>query len=133
MLERITTFLIDDDLDDQEIFSYILDDASIKAECVFANDGIYALEKIKDASFSPHIIFIDINMPRMNGIDFLKELKKADHLFHVPVYMYSTSAEESVVEESKKLGAAGFIKKNTNVNLAQQEFQKIFTNHKLLD
>ncbi|WP_337042702.1 response regulator [Emticicia sp. 17c] len=130
-MPKITVFLIDDDLDDQEIFSFIMADVFAQADCVFANDGLYALEKIQDTNFSPHIIFLDINMPRMNGILFLQELKKIKRLKNVPIYMYSTSNEGSVVEECKKLGASGFVKKHINTDVAKQEFQHIIANLKL--
>src|SRR5258708_2806892 len=105
MEKKLLTFLIDDDADDQEIFLMAMKRAYPFAECVFANDGIYALEKFRtDSSFLPHIIFIDINMPRMNGIQCLLEIKKLSRLRHIPAYMYSTSAERSIVEECLQIG-----------------------------
>lgn len=130
-MQKITVFLIDDDLDDQEIFSFILSEAYPQAQCVFADDGLYALEKIQDVSFSPHVIFIDINMPRLNGLETLKELKQLERFANTPIYMYSTSDENTVVEESKKLGASGFIKKHVDTDLAKLEFQNIITKLKL--
>lgn len=130
-MQKITVFLIDDDLDDQEIFSFILSEAYPQAQCVFADDGLYALEKIQDVSFSPHVIFIDINMPRLNGLETLKELKQLERFANTPIYMYSTSDENTVVEESKKLGASGFIKKHIDTDLAKLEFQNIITKLKL--
>jgi len=97
-----------------------------KAECVFATDGIYALEKIKsNTSFIPDLIFIDINMPRMNGIQCLAEIKKIKRLQNVPAYMYSTSAEISIVEECKKLGATDFIKKHIDTKDLKQDLVRI--------
>jgi len=130
-MQKITVFLIDDDLDDQEIFSFILSEAYPQAQCVFADDGLYALEKIQDVSFSPHVIFIDINMPRLNGLETLKEFKQLERFANTPIYMYSTSDENTVVEESKKLGASGFIKKHIDTDLAKLEFQNIITKLKL--
>ena len=130
-MEKITVFLIDDDLDDQEIFSYIISDAYTQAECVFADDGVYALEKMQGVSFVPHIIFIDFNMPRMNGLEILKEIKKIKRLSDTPVYMYSTSKESAVEEACVKLGASGFIKKHIDTDIAKQEFRTIITQLKL--
>lgn len=119
-------FFIDDDLDDQEIFLLVLREISDDINCVFANDGISALAIIKaNDSFIPDWIFIDVNMPRMNGMRCLAEIKKIKHLQHVPVYMYSTSAEKSVVEESKKIGATDFIKKYVDTNDLKEELLQI--------
>jgi CheY-like chemotaxis protein len=119
-------FFIDDDLDDQEIFLLVVREISDNITCVFANDGINALEIIKaNYSFIPDWIFVDVNMPRMNGIKCLAEIKKFKHLEHVPVFIYSTSAEISVVEESKRMGAAGFIKKYIDTNDLKEELSQI--------
>ncbi|HKR05755.1 MAG TPA: response regulator [Bacteroidia bacterium] len=112
-----TVFLIDDDTDDQEIFSYAMKQADDSVNCIFADDGIHALEKIKaEENFVPDFIFIDINMPRMNGQQCLKEIKKIERLKNTPVFMYSTSADPSVIEENIQLGAAEFIVKPADVN-----------------
>src|SRR6187401_867256 len=101
-----TVFLIDDDSDDHEIFSYALEKADQSAQCICAHDGIKALEKIKsEHDFVPDYIFIDMNMPMMDGKQCLVELKKIDRLKSIPVFMYSTSAEPSVIEENLQLGA----------------------------
>lgn len=130
-MQKIIVFLIDDDLDDQEIFTFILSDAYPQVECVFADDGLYALEKLRDVSFNPNIIFVDINMPRLNGLEILEEIKKIEHLSDTPIYMYSTSKENVVVEESRRLGATGFIKKHIDTDAAKEEFQSIIAKLKL--
>lgn len=130
-MQKITVFLIDDDVDDQEIFSFILSDLYPQAECVFANDGLYALENLLDVSFNPNIIFIDINMPRLNGLEILKEIKQIKRLSQTPVYMYSTSNENAVVEQSRELGATNFIKKHIDTDVAKEEFQQIIEKLKL--
>ena len=105
----LIAFIIDDDLDDQEIFLLVIRQISDNVECIFANDGMQALNKLQtDTSFTPGLIFIDINMPRANGIQCLAEIKKIKRLQHVPVYMYSTSAEKAIVEQCKNYGATGF-------------------------
>jgi CheY-like chemotaxis protein len=130
-MEKTIVFLIDDDIDDQEIFTFILSDAYPNTECVFADDGLYALEKLQDVSFNPDIIFIDINMPRLNGLEILREIKKIRRLSATPVYMYSTSNENAMVETSMKSGATGFVKKHIDTDTAKEEFQSIIAKLKL--
>ena len=69
--------LVDDDIDDHEIFCMALENLENCYKCIFAKDGIEALEILKNEEiFIPDIIFLDLNMPRMNGIDCLYEIKK---------------------------------------------------------
>ncbi|RYZ83024.1 MAG: response regulator, partial [Proteobacteria bacterium] len=56
-------------------------------------------------------VLIDINMPKMNGIQCLPEIKKLDHLRDSKIVMYSTSSDESVKQATKQLGADGFLVK----------------------
>ncbi|MDQ3051687.1 MAG: TonB-dependent receptor plug domain-containing protein [Bacteroidota bacterium] len=118
MRKSPTIFLIDDDIDDQEIFSIALQGTNVDTNCIFANDGIIALEKLNsDITLIPDLIFIDMNMPRMNGQQCLMELKKMDRLKSVPIYMYSTSADPVSIEENKQLGAEDFILKPSDIQL----------------
>jgi CheY-like chemotaxis protein len=113
--KTLNCFLIDDDSDDQEIFCMALEEMGEDVNCIYASDGVDALNRLSDDSFTPDYIFIDMNMPRMNGNQCLKEIKKIKRLRDVPIYMYSTSADPDAVSETKLLGAAGFIVKPTSV------------------
>ena len=73
---KVQCLLIEDDLDDQELFCMAIQEIDPEIECFFANNGIDGIEKINSPSFVPDYIFIDLNMPRMNGVDCLKEVKK---------------------------------------------------------
>lgn len=106
-----TCFLIDDDVDDQEIFIMALDQLDMQFHCTVANNGNEALQKLKRESVLPDYIFLDLNMPRMNGKECLKELKKNERLQNIPVIIYTTSSSKADMEDTLKLGAAGFITK----------------------
>ena len=126
MKRTATAFLIDDDADDHEIFSFAMEKADNSVQCVFANDGVNALEKINsEKDFIPDYIFIDMNMPRMNGKQCLKELKKIERLKSTPVFMYSTSADPAEIEENLKLGATDFILKPSDVSVLTDILAKI--------
>ncbi len=107
--------LIDDDFDDQEIFSIALRAADPVGDCIFANDGEHAIRLLRNEPIHPLIIFIDINMPRMNGVDCLKEIKKMNHFAETPVYMISTAANPVIIEECKNLGAIDYIIKSPSL------------------
>ncbi|MCE3280805.1 MAG: response regulator receiver protein [Bacteroidetes bacterium] len=114
--KTLNCLLIDDDPDDQEIFCMALGDMGKEVNCTFANDGVDALKKLSENSVLPDFIFIDMNMPRMNGNECLAKIKEENHLKAIPVYMYSTSADPATVAETQRLGAAGFIVKPTSVS-----------------
>lgn len=124
MNNRITCFLIDDDKDDQEIFMLALEDMNISVSCITANDGNEALVHLtKDESFLPDFIFLDLNMPRINGKQCLAEIKKMGHLKDVPVIIYSTSSAQKDKTETEMLGATAFITKPSSIS----EFTKILS------
>ena len=111
-------FLIDDDFDDQEFFSIAVKKLNEMNECVFAKDGQFGLDMMhRDENFKPDFVFIDLNMPRMNGLECLEEIKKMDRFRNTPVYIYSTTDNPTTMEDSKKLGATGYIVKPSGLQV----------------
>jgi CheY-like chemotaxis protein len=109
-------FLIDDDFDDQEIFSLALEKVDSSFTFISANSGSEALQMLGNRQLSvPDFIFLDLNMPRMNGKECLKEIKKFEHLKDIPVVIYSTSSMRNDIAETSSLGAADFITKPFNM------------------
>jgi len=94
--------------------------------CVTAKNGLEALEKLKSTEFRPDFIFLDLNMPRMNGKQFLREwLRISDPT--IPVVIYSTSGEDRDVEETKALGAIAFIIKPPRINDLVSSLHKVLS------
>ena len=119
--------LIDDDLDDQEIFCLAAQDVDESIECICESDSIDAINKLtSDASFVPDCVFIDMNMPRMNGRQCLIEIKKMDHLKNVPIFMCSTSSDPKIIMEAKQLGAVDFIVKPSTLGEFTRMLSKVF-------
>ncbi len=109
-----TIFLIDDDQDDQFVFKDALRTVDAKIIIETAIDGIDALEKLSTSQKLPDLIFVDLNMPRMNGKKFLKEAKSRKQLKEIPVFIYSTSSSPEDRRETSELGAHSFIVKPNN-------------------
>jgi len=103
--------LIDDDEDDKEIFCIALSEVDPEIKCHTAIDAIEALELLRDPSFTPDYIFLDLNMPLMSGKECLVEIKKRAHLKDTPVIIFSTSASQKDIQDTRDLGAASFITK----------------------
>jgi CheY-like chemotaxis protein len=103
--------MVDDDADDRQFFKEALHEIYPSIECSTANDGIEALEFLKSSKRMPDFIFLDLNMPRMDGKKCLVEIKKNKRLTNIPVIIYSTSKHEEDEKETFKLGASAFLKK----------------------
>jgi CheY-like chemotaxis protein len=103
--------LIDDDDDDQEIFLEAAAEVSTTAICTALSDATLALQKLIKQELIPDVIFLDLNMPVMNGQQFLTEIKKIPALKHIPVIIFSTTSHVPTIKITKELGAFDFITK----------------------
>lgn len=105
-------FLADDDPDDQELFLEALQLIDNRSECETAFNGQEALQKLLHGRKPlPDFIFLDLNMPGMNGTQCLAEIKKHETLQHIPVIIYSTSSDNKDIEDTLQYGAAYFLQK----------------------
>lgn len=102
--------LIDDDTDDRELFSEALAAVDPVIICDQATDGAEAFHLLRKGG-SPDIIFLDINMPVMNGWQFLTKLKSEDAYKDIPVIVYSTSSNVKDRRIADEMGALCFITK----------------------
>lgn len=103
--------LIDDDEDDREIFISAVTDAAPNVTWTTSYDASDALEQLIRKELTPEVIFLDLNIPRMNGQQFLMEIKKHDSVRHIPVIVLSTTSHATTIEIVKELGAHAFITK----------------------
>ncbi len=108
--------MVDDDLDDTEIFQEVLSFIDPTIQCSTAENGRDALEKLSRVTFIPDLIFLDLNMPRMDGKECLRKLKENLILRNIPVIIYTTSSQSKDIEETMGAGAIKFITKPLNVN-----------------
>jgi two-component system chemotaxis response regulator CheY len=88
-----------------------------------AEDGAVALNMLKNAKFD--FIVSDINMPNMNGFDFLKAVRADESLKHIPVLMVTAEARKEDIVRAAQDGAAGYIVKPFTKATLEEKVQKI--------
>ena len=107
-----TLMIIDDDDDDIELFCEAVKTADDSSSCITARSAEEALEMLAlHPEYELTCIFLDLNMPRLNGKQCLVKLKEMPHLTHVPIVIYSTSSRDKYAMEVKQLGAVAFLTK----------------------
>jgi len=122
--------LIDDDVDDQEIFFAALQKAGLPINCVAESDAREALQKLVSKDIVTDLIFLDLNMPVMSGQQFLTSIKKVASLVEIPVIIFSTSSHAPTISLTKELGAKDFITKPNNFEGLVQVLKSFFTTGK---
>ncbi len=120
-------FLIDDDEDDTLLFKEAIETINTTLQCDTATNGKMALAQLKAGTVLPDIIFLDLNMPIMNGFDFLVQIKKEEQFNKIPVGIFSTSNHLSDEEKIKKLGAWFFLTKPNNFEVLCKQLQQILS------
>ncbi len=116
--------LVDDDADDQLYFRDAISELRKKVECVIGNNGKEAQVQIGNPP-PPDIIFLDLNMPLMNGYEFLDFLKKEEAYKNIPVVIFTTSSEPQDVARVRQMGAHLFFTKPTNFSILCSKLDKI--------
>lgn len=106
-----TILLVDDDADDRFLFSQALASINAPVTLTEAPDGAKALQLLKTAPALPHVIFMDMNMPVMNGLECLKQIKSDPAYRHIPVVMLSTASHEGMQLQFHLYGAHAFSRK----------------------
>ena len=98
--------LVDDDPDDRELFLDAVNDLENRPDILQFENGRAFLDYLKGQNENlPNLIFLDLNMPIMGGIECLKELRALEGVDGLPVVIYSTSSSMHHIDEAYSLGA----------------------------
>jgi len=111
MVRNNRVLVVDDDTDDQLFLQETINELFPNMECIAVNNGKAALEFIEKNPPPPLYIFLDLNMPYLNGFEFLKEFKKDNPTDQTHIFIYSTSSNIKDKEKAKSLGAKEYITK----------------------
>lgn len=119
--------LADDDRDDRFFFKDALSELPIATHLTTVDDGERLMDYLlKNVYQLPDVLFLDLNMPRKNGSECLKEIKLNKEIQNLPVIIYSTSLHEAVADELYKSGAHYYVRK-TDLTELRRVLQQILT------
>ena len=126
MINSKTYFIVDDDPDDQQFLIEALVENDPSCRCFTAPDGQEAITNLADATIpTPDAIFLDLNMPLMNGKECLAALKRTSFLQDIPVIIYSTTSNIREIQEVLEQGASHFLMKKSSFKELREEISSI--------
>lgn len=129
----VYVLIVDDDEDDRDLFCDAVNSVDPSIKCLMARNGEEALEGLKNRAFPrPDIIFLDLNMPRLNGMQCLNALKKDPLLKHIPIVIYTTSKLKEDKKAAMQAGAAGFVTKPTSLTELCEMISGVLVNQGIL-
>ncbi len=116
--------IVDDSSTMRKIIKKTLMQAGV-ATIVEAEDGIDAMQKMKENGADFDVVLLDINMPRVDGVTTLKQLKAIDETKGIPVIMCTSEAEKEKVVECIRGGASDYIVKPFSKDLIAEKISKV--------
>lgn len=109
MARKYRIIITDDDDDDRLLFKSVLDTNWSDCEVAFAGDGVELLDQLKEIRHLPALIFLDLNMPRMDGFTTLDELRANPTYRSIPVIIFTTSSLPEHITRCYQLGANSYL------------------------
>lgn len=133
MAREARILLVEDNPADQEIARRVLGASKRRCQLVIAGDAEAAIEYLSESLASPvqaerlvDLILLDLNMPRMGGMEFLEHRRDSPALREVPVIIVSTSARSGDVRQAFRLGCASYIQKPADVPRFAELLESVF-------
>ena len=126
--EYIHIILADDDEDDRLFFTDAFDELKINTKVNTFNDGVELMNYLNmPDAILPNVLFLDLNMPRKNGIECLDEIKNDDRFSDIAIAIFSTSSSEEHIEETFIRGANIYIKKPSDFTTLKKVLSDVVT------
>lgn len=115
----------EDDIDDYSLFLEVLESIYSGADCINAVNGVDTLNFLDECVTLPDYIFLDLNMPAMDGKSCLKAIKRDPRFKSIPTIIYTTSRNPLDQEFCRELGAAAYLPKPNSFVEAAESLRKI--------
>ncbi|MDN3493713.1 response regulator [Winogradskyella bathintestinalis] len=122
--------LADDDIDDCDFFKEAIDEIG-QLTLSILNDGVELMNfLLAEPANRPNLIFLDLNMPKKSGMECMEEIKSINKLKDIPIIIYSTSLDRTVVNHLYEMGAHHYIQKPgefSNIKKVVEKAISLFT------
>jgi len=121
-------YLADDDDDDCMLFQDALNEMNFKIELTVSKDGEELMKTFeKKVPPPPHILFLDLNMPRKSGFECLREMKQDAKLKDIPVVIFSTSGDQGNIQRTFHEGANLYVRKPGTFETLKRLIEKVLS------
>ncbi|CAL2064761.1 response regulator [Tenacibaculum sp. 190524A05c] len=123
----LNILLIEDHLIEVVKFKKTVSYSELKHTITEARDADEAFKILEDKNNLPDLILLDLNMPKMSGVEFLAILKKDPQLRHIPTVILTTSDNQKDLEECFKIGVSGYILKPLKYRDYETKIEAVLT------
>jgi CheY-like chemotaxis protein len=117
--------LIDDDPDEWDFFNDAVDQMKVPCKCTYADGAIDGMQMLR--FIEPDLIFLDINMSKINGFECLEQLKKEPSTQKIPVIIYSIGLNPALCKKALEAGATACVKKLASIPALTKTLEDIVT------
>jgi CheY-like chemotaxis protein len=132
-MENNEILLVEDSNDDIELVELALKSGNIANQLDIVKDGEDALDyifckgryKTRDSNDLPALILLDLNLPKINGLEVLREIRRNEKTSYIPVTIFTSSSQEKDITESYKLGANSYIQKPVDFEKFRETIQNL--------
>ncbi len=126
-MKNLNILLIEDDMIEVMKLKRATGSLNLNHNITEANNGEEALKLLEQKDNFPDIILLDLNMPKINGIEFLKILKADDQLRYIPTIVLTTSSNQRDLLECYKIGIAGYVLKPLKYDEYVSKIEKLLS------
>jgi two-component system, response regulator len=109
--QELDILLVEDNPNDAELTQRALRKTEIGARLLIARDGAEAIEQVLIQGVRPRVIFLDLKLPKIDGMEVLRRIRADERTREIPVVVLTSSQEERDITESYKLGVNSYVVK----------------------
>lgn len=123
-MHKLNILLIDDDADEFDFMLSAMNKIPGIFECSYAVDDLAAITLLE--TYRPDYIFVDMNMPKVNGLQCIERLKGINEISNIPMFIYTTGYDEFLHKNALDVGASGCLKKPVQINQLAEMLKALY-------